>query len=108
MPVVLGLAVVAAFLLLSYRHKLATSGLAGMTSEMSPLTTYLVGALVNREQMLDRHCPDGRERAPLGTKGRARRLIEADRTGRDFDLHQVSAAHGGRSAGPAESGVRAL
>jgi uncharacterized membrane protein (DUF4010 family) len=51
MPVVVGFAVVAAFLLLSYQHKLAASGLAGMTSEMSALTTYLVGALVHREQL---------------------------------------------------------
>ena len=51
MPVILGFAVVAAFLLVSYRHKLAGSGLAGMTSEMSALTTYLVGALVHREQL---------------------------------------------------------
>jgi uncharacterized membrane protein (DUF4010 family) len=45
----LGLAVVAAFLLVSYRHKLLSSDQAGMTSEMSGLTTYLVGALVQRE-----------------------------------------------------------
>ncbi|MGP8248083.1 MAG: MgtC/SapB family protein [Bryobacteraceae bacterium] len=50
-PVALGFAVVAAFLLLSYQHKLAVSGLAGITSEMSALTTYLVGALVYREQL---------------------------------------------------------
>jgi uncharacterized membrane protein (DUF4010 family) len=47
LPVALGLVVVAAFLLLSYRNKLATSGLAGITTEMSALTTYLVGALVS-------------------------------------------------------------
>jgi uncharacterized membrane protein (DUF4010 family) len=45
----LGLVVVAAFLLLSYRHKLASSGLPGITTEMSALTTYLVGALVSYE-----------------------------------------------------------
>lgn len=50
LPVALGLAVVAAFLLMSYRHKLAASNLAGMTTEMSALTTYLVGALVSRDQ----------------------------------------------------------
>jgi len=51
LPEILGFAVVAAFLLISYRHKLAASGLAGMTSEMSALITYLVGALVYREQL---------------------------------------------------------
>ena len=41
-----GLAVVAAFMLLAYRHKIAQSSLAGATSEMSALVTYLIGALV--------------------------------------------------------------
>ncbi len=50
LPVTLGFAVVGGFLMLSYRHKLATSAVAGVTSEMSALTTYLVGALVYREQ----------------------------------------------------------
>jgi uncharacterized membrane protein (DUF4010 family) len=49
LPVILGLVVVAAFLLLSYRHKLASTGLPGITTEMSALTTYLVGALVSYE-----------------------------------------------------------
>src|ERR1019366_7809382 len=46
LPVTLGFAVVGAFLMLSYRHKLASSEPSGVTSEMSGLTTYLVGALV--------------------------------------------------------------
>ena len=45
-PVTLGFAVIAGFLLLSYWHKLASPGVAGVTTEMSGLTTYLVGALV--------------------------------------------------------------
>ncbi len=49
-PVALGLAVVAGFLLLSYRHKLAASATAGVTTEISGLTTYVVGALVSHEQ----------------------------------------------------------
>ena len=49
-PVTIGFTVVAGFLMLSYRHKLDTSGLAGVTSEMSALTTYVVAALVYREQ----------------------------------------------------------
>ena len=51
LPEILGFAVVGSFLLMSYRHKLMASGLAGITSEMSALTTYLVGALVYREQL---------------------------------------------------------
>ncbi len=50
LPVVLGLAVVAAFLLLSYWHKLQAGGVAGATTEISALSTYLVGALVARDQ----------------------------------------------------------
>jgi uncharacterized membrane protein (DUF4010 family) len=50
LPLTLGFAVIGGFLMLSYRHKLTTSGLGGVTSEMSGLTTYLVGALVYREQ----------------------------------------------------------
>jgi uncharacterized membrane protein (DUF4010 family) len=47
-PLALGFVVVGSFLWLSYRHKLASSEIAGVTSEMSGLTTYLVGALVYR------------------------------------------------------------
>jgi uncharacterized membrane protein (DUF4010 family) len=50
LPVMLGFAVVGGFLMLSYQHKVATFALAGVTSEMSALTMYLVGALVYREQ----------------------------------------------------------
>ena len=49
-PVTIGFAVIGGFLMLSYRHKLDSSGFAGVTSEMSGLVTYLVGALVYREQ----------------------------------------------------------
>ena len=41
-----GFLVVAGFLLLSYWHKLSSAKAAGVTSEMSGLTTFLVGALV--------------------------------------------------------------
>lgn len=46
----LGFAVVAAFLVLSYWHKLSSTSTAGITSELSGLTTYVVGALVYHEQ----------------------------------------------------------
>jgi uncharacterized membrane protein (DUF4010 family) len=46
----LGLVVVGAFLWQSYRHKLEVSKLAGMTSEVSGLVTYAVGALVFKEE----------------------------------------------------------
>jgi uncharacterized membrane protein (DUF4010 family) len=46
LPVTLGFLVVGGFLLLSYWHKLSQDDAAGITSEMSGLTTYLVGALV--------------------------------------------------------------
>jgi uncharacterized membrane protein (DUF4010 family) len=50
LPVMLGFAVVGGFLMLAYQHKVTTSTLSGVTSEMSGLTTYLVGALVYRDQ----------------------------------------------------------
>ena len=50
LPVTLGFAVVAGFLMLSYRNKLQTVATAGVTSEMSALTTYVAAALVYREQ----------------------------------------------------------
>ena len=50
LPLTLGFAVVAGFLMLSYWHKLESSSPAGVTTEMSGLTTYLVGALVYHEQ----------------------------------------------------------
>jgi uncharacterized membrane protein (DUF4010 family) len=46
LPLTLGFLVVGGFLLLSYWHKLSTSDAAGVTSEMSGLATFLVGALV--------------------------------------------------------------
>jgi hypothetical protein len=49
LPIAVGLAVVGAFLLLSYRHKLASAETAGITTEMSGLATYLIGALVSHE-----------------------------------------------------------
>lgn len=50
LPLALGFATVAGFLMLSYWHKLRTSTNAGITSEMTGLATYLVGALVFREE----------------------------------------------------------
>ncbi|MGA2038803.1 MAG: DUF4010 domain-containing protein [Bryobacteraceae bacterium] len=49
LPVTLGFVVVAGFLMLSYRNKLQ-SGVAGVTSEMSALATYVAAALVYRDQ----------------------------------------------------------
>ena len=50
LPVILGFGVVGGFLMISYRHKLESSGTAGVTTEMSGLVTYLAGALVYKEQ----------------------------------------------------------
>jgi uncharacterized membrane protein (DUF4010 family) len=46
LPLTVGFLVVAAFLLLSYWHKLSSAEAGGVTSEMSGLATFLVGALV--------------------------------------------------------------
>jgi uncharacterized membrane protein (DUF4010 family) len=45
-----GFAVVGAFLWQSYRHKLEGVALAGMTTELSGLMTYVIGALVSRKE----------------------------------------------------------
>ncbi len=46
LPLAIGFLVVAGFLLLSYWHKISTAETAGVTTEMSGLATFLVGALV--------------------------------------------------------------
>ena len=46
LPQAIGFAVVAGFLMISYQHKLSSSTNSGVTSEMSGLTTYLVGAFI--------------------------------------------------------------
>lgn len=50
LPVMLGFAVLGGFLMLSYHNKMEDSKFAGVTSEMSALTTYVAAALVYREQ----------------------------------------------------------
>ncbi|MCM1981935.1 MgtC/SapB family protein [Lyngbya confervoides] len=49
LPIALGLAVIAGFMMLSYWHKMTTAQRVGLTSEMAGLTTYIVGALVYYE-----------------------------------------------------------
>ncbi len=51
MPLALGFVAVAGFLLLSYWHKLVTGALAGLTSELAGLITYLIGALVFQQHL---------------------------------------------------------
>jgi uncharacterized membrane protein (DUF4010 family) len=51
LPVAIGFAVVGGFLIVSFRHKLSVSAEAGVTSEIAGLATYLIGALVQREQL---------------------------------------------------------
>jgi uncharacterized membrane protein (DUF4010 family) len=46
LPLAVGFLVVAGFLLVSYWHKISTAETAGVTTEMSGLATFLVGALV--------------------------------------------------------------
>jgi uncharacterized membrane protein (DUF4010 family) len=46
LPLTMGFLVVAGFLLLSYWHKLTRAEVAGATTEMSGLATFLVGALI--------------------------------------------------------------
>lgn len=46
LPQVIGFAVVGGFLMISYWHKLTVSAYSGVTTEMSGLATYLVGAFI--------------------------------------------------------------
>jgi len=48
LPLAVGFAVVASFLWLSYQHKLQGAESAGVTTELSALSTYVVGALVSQ------------------------------------------------------------
>jgi len=49
-PLTVGFGVIGAFLWLSYRHKLESYKETGVTTELSGLATYVVGALVSRDQ----------------------------------------------------------
>jgi len=51
LPLTVGFAVIGAFLWLSYQHKLESYNEAGVTTEMSGLVTYVIGALVSRDQL---------------------------------------------------------
>lgn len=51
MPLTFGFGVVGAFLWLSYQHKLQTYNEAGVTTEISGLVTYVIGALAARDQL---------------------------------------------------------
>jgi uncharacterized membrane protein (DUF4010 family) len=51
LPVAVGFLVVGGFLLLSYWHKLSRAEAGGVTSEMSGLATYIVGALVFHDHL---------------------------------------------------------
>jgi uncharacterized membrane protein (DUF4010 family) len=50
LPLTAGFVVIGAFLWLSYQHKLQSYKETGVTTELSGLTTYVVGALVSRER----------------------------------------------------------
>jgi uncharacterized membrane protein (DUF4010 family) len=50
-PFTLGLVVIGAFLWLSYKHKIETYNEAGATTEVSGLVTYVIGALVARDEL---------------------------------------------------------
>jgi uncharacterized membrane protein (DUF4010 family) len=48
--IAIGLVVIGAFMALSFHHKLKTAAEPGVTTEMTGLATYLIGALVQRDQ----------------------------------------------------------
>lgn len=50
LPVTVGFGVIGAFLWLSYRHKLQAYPESGVTTELSALATFVIGALVSQDQ----------------------------------------------------------
>jgi uncharacterized membrane protein (DUF4010 family) len=50
LPMTVGFGTIGAFLWLSYRHKLQSYKETGVTTELSGLATYVIGALVSRDQ----------------------------------------------------------
>lgn len=51
LPLTFGFGVIGAFLWLSYKHKLESYDEAGVTTEISGLVTYVIGAMVSRDQL---------------------------------------------------------
>ena len=76
-PVTVGFAVISAFLWLSYQHKLQKTEAAGVTTEFSGLATYIVGALVARDQILGGHGAGGAFAFAFGIEGGAGIAFEA-------------------------------
>ena len=49
LPWTAGLALIGGLMIVSYRHKISENQAAGLTTELSALATYLIGALVHQE-----------------------------------------------------------
>ena len=92
LPQALGFAVVAGFLMISYWHKLASSGYSGVTSEMSGLATYLVGALVYHEMFWIATTLTVASIVLAGTQSRPGKPGEAHRSHGHPHLCQIPAA----------------
>ena len=108
LPLTLGFLVIGGFLSLSYWHKLSSAEAAGVTSEMSGLATYLVGALVYYEHfwiattlsvasllLLELKTGSGEARQPYSAR-------------RNSHCRQVPAAHGCHPTHTAQPGVWAV
>jgi hypothetical protein len=98
----------AGFLFIFYWHKLTISGAAGITSEVSALTIYLVGALVYQGHFWVATALSVASALLLELKGALRGLHQADRSARDSYLHEISTPHCCHFANLAESGVWSL
>ena len=92
-PLTIGFLVVAGFLLLSYWHKLstATATAAGVTTEMSGLATFLVGALVCYGHFWIATTLAVASLLLLDLKAALEKLATQHRAPRDSYLRQVSA-----------------
>ena len=89
LPLTLGFAVVGGFSMVAYQHKLTTAEHAGVTTEMSGLATYLVGALVYRDQYWFATAITVLSLILLELKDVLEGLNAPDCAGRDSYLHEV-------------------
>ena len=105
LPVTIGFLVVGSFLLLSYWHKLSRAEAPGVTSEMSALATYLVGALICYQHVLDCHRSHRCECSAARAEDRSRIARHSGAARRISYVREISAPDGGHSSHVAQSGV---
>ena len=106
LPLTFGFGVIGAFLWLSYRHKLETYNEAGVTTEISGLVTYVIGALVSRDQLWIATTIAVISMLLLELKEFLENLTTKIPGRGNSDVHEISSADLRHPAGRAEQGLR--